>query len=79
LFLQHLSYGKTDTLVLQAELTWARKAIATTEATHIGAVLAAETSASAAIHVKDAKDQVALAEVVEENSCGLSNAADTAR
>jgi hypothetical protein len=49
------------------------------EATHVGAVLAAETSASAAIHVKDAKDQVALAEVVEENSYGLSNVADTAR
>jgi hypothetical protein len=68
LFPQLLSQGSANASALQVEVTQAREVAATVEATHVTAVLAAETSAqestaawdSTALHVKDAEDQAAL-------------------
>jgi hypothetical protein len=71
LFLQHLSRGSSDMPALHVEVTQAWEAAAATDAAHIAAVLAVETSAqeaataqdSAAIHMKDAEDRAALVKV----------------
>jgi hypothetical protein len=61
-----------DVPALLVEVTRVQEAAAIAEATHVAVVLATETSAqeatmvrdSAALHVKDAKDQAALSERV---------------
>jgi hypothetical protein len=74
LFLQLLSQGSADVIILWAEVSWARGAIAVAEAAHAGHGIVN-------LHINGAEDWAALAEwealewvsqAEVENSAGLS-------